>query len=395
MQIQIRHLIYILSLLVLGLSTQTAQAANQFPPADGAVICLPGVNLNIANDCAPSGSAQYLTELAQQGITFPSEPFPVQYPAFSLNYIPYQYAQVRTDQAPVYGSLEQAIAGDDKTAVRRIDSPFSYISYYQDTVVDGARYYEIALNNWMTAIDVSRVTPQRFQGLNFASTPSQPFGWVLSYLSRTSGYVETKYTPGNSTDDYTEIYYNNHQLVWVYDSVEVDGIEWYMIGPDEWVPQYVIARVIPNTTPPEGVTGDRWIEVNLFEQTVSVYENRQLIFASIIASGLDPFWTQPGLFQIYEKLESTPMRGSFEADRSDAYYLEDVPWTMYFDQARALHGAYWRANLGFPQSHGCVNLSIGDARFLFDWAVLGDWVYVWDPSGETPDDPEYYGAGGA
>jgi len=395
MQYQLRLSIFVLLFLALGLSVHPAQAADEFPPADGAAICLPGANLNVVNDCAPSGSAQYLTELAQMGITFPVEPFPVQYPEFALNYIPHQYAQVRTDQAPVYGSLEQAIAGDDKTAVRRIDSPFSYISYYQDTVVDGARYYEIALNNWMTAIDVSRVTPQRFQGLNFTSTPSQPFGWVLSYLSQTSGYVETKRTPGYSADDYTEIYYNNHDLVWVYDTAQANGIEWYMIGPDEWVPQYVIARVIPNATPPEGVTGDRWIEVNLFEQTVSVYENRQLIFASIIASGLNPFWTQPGLFQIYEKLESTPMRGSFEADRSDAYYLEDVPWTMYFDQARALHGAYWRANLGFPQSHGCVNLSIGDARWLFDWAVLGDWVYVWDPSGETPDDPEYYGSGGA
>jgi lipoprotein-anchoring transpeptidase ErfK/SrfK len=153
--------------------------------------------------------------------------------------------------------------------------------------------------------------------------------------------------------------------------------------------------VIPNTTPPEGVDGDRWIEINLYEQTVAVYDQRQLVFATLIASGLDPFWTRPGLFRIFEKLDTTPMRGSFEVDRSDAYYLEDVPWTMYFDQARALHGAYWRANLGFPQSHGCVNLSIGDSRWIFDWAEIGDWVYVWDPSGETPVDEDLYTAGGA
>jgi lipoprotein-anchoring transpeptidase ErfK/SrfK len=168
-----------------------------------------------------------------------------------------------------------------------------------------------------------------------------------------------------------------------------------MVGPDEWVHQKVVARVIPNTTPPEGVPGDRWIEINLFEQTVAVYDNRELVFATLMASGLEPLWTQPGLFQIYQKHETTPMRGSFEADRSDAYYLEDVPWTMYFDQARALHGAYWRANLGFPQSHGCVNLSVGDSRWIFDWASVGDWVYVWDPSGETPEDPNHYTAGGA
>ena len=387
--------VLLITSITLLVFTPSVQAADDPRPGDGAEICLPGVYLNIGSDCLASGPSQYLTELAKSGITFPTEPFPVQPPDFALNYIEYQYAQVRTADAPVYATLEQAIQGDDRTAIRKIDSPFSYISYYQDTVVNDARYYEIEKDNWMTAYDVSRVTHPRFQGMTFKRTPSQSFGWVLSYLSRTSGYVETKRTPGSQLEDYTGIQYKNHQLVWVYDTVQADDIEWYLIGPDEWVPQNVIARVIPNTTPPEGVTGGRWIEINLFEQTISVYQDQELVFATLIASGLDPFWTRPGIFQIFNKLESTPMRGSFETDRSDAYYLEDVPWTMYFDQSRALHGAYWRANLGFPQSHGCVNLSIGDARWLFEWANLGDWVYVWDPSGKTPVDEDLYTAGGA
>jgi lipoprotein-anchoring transpeptidase ErfK/SrfK len=67
---------------------------------------------------------------------------------------------------------------------------------------------------------------------------------------------------------------------------------------------------------------------------------------------------------------------------------------MYFDEARALHGAYWRAKMGYPQSHGCVNLAVGDARWVYEWAQDSDWVYVWDPSGETPTDPSVYGSGG-
>jgi len=173
-----------------------------------------------------------------------------------------------------------------------------------------------------------------------------------------------------------------------------------MIAPDEWIPekyeyQRRIGRVIPNTTPPEGVENGRWIEVNLEQQTIAVYQNHELIFVTLIASGLEPFWTRPGLFQIYEKHETTPMRGSFEADRSDAYYLEDVPWTMYFDNARAIHGAYWHNKFGAVLSHGCVNLSVGDSHWVFDWAEAGDWVYVWDPSGKTPTDPAAYGDGGA
>ncbi|HEX9011914.1 MAG TPA: L,D-transpeptidase, partial [Anaerolineaceae bacterium] len=108
-----------------------------------------------------------------------------------------------------------------------------------------------------------------------------------------------------------------------------------------------------------------------------------------------PFYTRPGLFHIYKRLELETMRGTFEADHSDFYYLEDVPWTMYFDEARSLHGAYWRTLYGYMASHGCVNLSPGDAHWLFNWAKEGDWVYVWDPTGQTPTDPKFYGAGGA
>jgi lipoprotein-anchoring transpeptidase ErfK/SrfK len=88
------------------------------------------------------------------------------------------------------------------------------------------------------------------------------------------------------------------------------------------------------------------------------------------------------------------MSGASGTVGKDAYYLEDLPWTMYYDGPRALHGAYWRAKMGFTQSHGCINMTIGDAHWLFNWAQMGDWVYVWDPSGQTPTDPSLYGSGG-
>lgn len=358
------------------------------------VLCLPGVYLDVVSDCQPGGPSAYLTTLATQHVTLPTPPLPATKPDFNLTYANTAYGQVRTHNAPVYGSLEDAQRGNKEKAVQRIDASFGYISYSDEAVIDGARFYMVSPGAWMTANDVIRVTAPRFQGLTFTETPRLPFGWVLTYLSP-APQVETKRTPGNENNDYTGHLLNNHDIVWVYDTVNVNGADWYMVGPDEWVHQNVIARVIPNTTPPSGVTGNRWIEINLFEQTIAVYENYQLVFASLIASGLDPFWTRPGLFQIYEMLETTPMRGAFEADRSDAYYLEDVPWTMYFDERRAIHGAYWRANLGFPQSHGCVNMSIGDAQWIYQWAQPGDWVYVWDPSGITPTDPDAYTAGGA
>ena len=68
-----------------------------------------------------------------------------------------------------------------------------------------------------------------------------------------------------------------------------DNLTWDLVGPGEWVDARQVARVDPVTTPPEGVTGGRWIEVNLFEQTVSVYDNNRLIFATMVSTGVDRF----------------------------------------------------------------------------------------------------------
>jgi len=385
----------ILSSLFLAAFFSMPTAAHQEPSLNPqnqeyiAPLCIPGIYNYTPSNCLPLGPSQYLTNLANVGITLPVIPLPAQQADPALTQIDVSYAEVRTESAPVYGSLEDAMSHRKKNAIHYIYAAFAYISYQESTVVDKKRYYNIGPGAWMTAADVSRIgVLPRFQGLTFHATPKTFFGWVLAYLS--SDPVETKHTPGNQSTDFTGHNYKNHEVVRVYDVRNVDGKDWYLVGPDEWLSDRVVATVTPNTTPPTGVDNGRWIEVNLKEQTLSVYDNYQLVFATLIASGMEPFWTRPGLFQIREKLEKTPMSGSAGPSYADAYYLEDVPWTMYFDDARALHGAYWRAKLGFPQSHGCVNMTVGDAHWLFNWANVGDWVYVWDPTGKTPTDPELY-----
>ena len=287
------------------------------------------------------------------------------------------------EPAPVYATLSDAVA--QANPVRSLDPGFiRYVSYVNWQEVDGKTFVQMSTGEWVRA---GRARYSGFQGLEFRSTPRNNFGWIIDQAAVRSG-------PGYASPETGSVLLRE-SAVQVYDVVELDGTKWYRIGLNDWVERRFIRMVNVNTTPPQGVDNGRWIEVNLYEQTLSVYENNQLRFATLITSGQDPFFTQPGIFQIYKKLERETMSGAFEADRSDYYYLQDVPWTMYYDQARALHGAYWRAWFGYPGSHGCVNLSIGDARYLFDWAREGDWVYVWDPSGQTPTDPNFYGSGGA
>jgi hypothetical protein len=385
--------IFFILLSIFPVQTKAAAAlSSDSTPVSGVVLCLPGSSLSPANECTNLGPAAYLSRMAELGVTFPLHKDLGTSPDPSLTFVDIRYGEVTRENAKVYASLDDAVKNGSVT--RRIDSPYSFISYFDEAVVDGKRYYMVDYGGWMTANDISRIgTPSLFQGKIFTHTPERSFGWITFP-------VQTKRSPGFNIEDYTGQEVNRYQEVEIFSTVEIEGIDWYMIGPDEWIPekvdyQRIVGRVIPSYSPPDDVDNGRWIEVNLNDQTISVYDQNQMVFATLIASGIEPFWTRPGLFQIYQKLDSTPMRGAFEADQSDAYYLEDVPWTMYYDKARALHGAYWHNGFGSPRSHGCINMSVGDARWLFDWAREGDWVYVWDPSGDTPTDPELYGDGGA
>ncbi len=367
------------------------QSGNPAPPL---ALCLPGVYTYQPGDCLPVGPSAYLSRMAEKGITLPLPPLAYSRIDPALGNVDVRYAEVRNLPAPVFSSVDAAVNGNRKSAAERLDGSFVYVSYTNEQQAGGKKLYEIRPGAWITGNYISRLgaIPQP-HGITFNNTPTTAFGWVLTYFAQTP-QIETKRTPGYDTPDYTGRLLNLYDIVQVFATEQVNNEPWYMIGPDEWLPGKFVARVLPNPNPPAGVTGDRWIEVNLFDQTLAVYDQRRLVFATLIASGAEPFWTRPGVFQIYEKHEKTPMTGAFEADRSDAYYLEDVPWTMYFDQARALHGAYWRAKMGFEQSHGCVNLTVGDAHWLFDWSQIGDWVYVWDPSGKTPTDESLYSSGG-
>lgn len=378
----------ILILFILALLPYPEAAMAQSPaaaaeePYPGLPVCLPGVYLQDPGGCLPLGPSTYLTEMAQKGLVYPLRALPAARPDPALMKMPIAYAKINLDaneRVPIYASLDDAMAGTN---------PVRYVApgrlRYLSFAYRSGKYVQLVTGEWVRAAPMAYTS---YQGLLFRQTPRNGFGWIIE----NSG---TRTAPDYNAP-LTGKKYVQTNVLQVYATEKVKGMDWYMVGLDEWIDYQNFRAVVVATTPPQGVTGGRWIEVNLYSQTMSVYDNNSLIFSTLIASGIDPFYTRPGLFKIYKKKETETMSGAFEADRSDYYYLEDVPWTMYYDEARALHGAYWRTRFGFPQSHGCVNISPGDAHWLFDWAKEGDPVYVWDPSGKTPVDPKFYGPGGA
>lgn len=347
-------------------------------------LCLPGMPADGA--CLPYGPAQTVAEMEAAGFPYPPSALPAASPPYALNTMPIYVAKINleeTEPAKIYGSPGDAAAG-----VNPIDQipagSLRYIRYIARVDFDGNPYLQLSTGGWLRA---SPASYSDFQGLVFFENPRNDFGWIID---QTSSYREPTFSSQTTGKNY-----HQEDVIQIYGQVQADGVVWYEIGHNEWVNSLKARAVTVDLNPPEGVEGNRWISINVyaFGQTMSVYDNGRLQFATLIASGYEPFYTRPGLFQIYEKKPLETMQGSFETDRSDFYYLQDVPWTMYFDEARALHATYWHTLFGYTQSHGCVNLSPGDAHWLYDWAEVGDYVYVYDPSGETPTDGSFYGPG--
>jgi len=52
---------------------------------------------------------------------------------------------------------------------------------------------------------------------------------------------------------------------------------------------------------------------------------------------------------------------------SRKYHNSPMPYSIFFRGGYAIHGSYATGALGRPASHGCVRLSVDNARQLYDW----------------------------
>jgi len=140
------------------------------------------------------------------------------------------------------------------------------------------------------------------------------------------------------------------------------------------------------------IDGRKYIVVNLTEQTLTAYQGNQIVLETPVSTGVDPNSTEVGAFHVRIKFELKDMTGvtdgsgevtavgaTSEGQDGEQYLVHDVPHVMFINyQAEALHGAYWHNNFGQRMSHGCINLPLDVAAYLYYWAPLGTAVTVVD-----------------
>jgi hypothetical protein len=120
------------------------------------------------------------------------------------------------------------------------------------------------------------------------------------------------------------------------------------------------------------------IEVEISTQTLTCFEYDKIVMQTKVSTGLPSLYSGEGIptstplgsFNIDNKFPSKHMgNGSLTSDLK-AYELVGVPWNCFFtDKGHAFHGAYWHDNFGFQMSHGCINMRITDAKWLFLWTL--------------------------
>ncbi|MEL6405803.1 MAG: L,D-transpeptidase family protein [Chloroflexota bacterium] len=251
-----------------------------------------------------------------------------------------------------------------------IPQGFNFVNVVSQT--DG--WIQAEDGDWIRMEDGYSVPASEFTGVLLPEDWTLPFGWILDITG-----IYASSVPGGEPDSNTGLVPLHYERFNIYDEVLADdGWVYYLVGPDQWVKQ-IYMTVIKPTPRPDDVFG-RWVAVDLFEQSLVAYDGNRPVFATLISTGLPGTETNEGVFEVWARLERDGMSGATGAP--NAYALQSVPWVQYFDDGISLHGTYWHDLFGYRRSRGCVNLSISDSRWVYDFftptAQAGDpsFVYV-------------------
>jgi hypothetical protein len=218
-----------------------------------------------------------------------------------------------------------------------------------------------------------------FEGVKIGSEGESrhlPLGWVVSPRARQyriedgdasrADEKNGKLRRGDSVERFTIVQLTGKKV-----TIEDRG---YFETDEGWWLRDVDAAVTRPGPPPKNLApGEKWIDVNLSTQSLVAYEGDKPVYATIVSTGrhndedkTKDHRTVQGEFRIREKHIAATMEDDGASD--GPYSIQDVPWIQYFEGSYALHGAFWHSMFGRERSHGCVNMTPHDAKYVFQWA---------------------------
>ncbi len=273
--------------------------------------------------------------------------------------LPFAYVMVGGDdttEVPLWANVEDMKAGaapafklkkGDTVAVKIEPKPLMH---------EGATYHVAEDGRVLPAKGTfSLGEKSQWQGVPISETATLPFAWVTP--------AEAKVYPGAEVGSAIEKLARRTRVA-ILEESGTGARRRIRVGDGRWMRAADLneARLYPQPT--GATTHNRWIDVDLGEQVLVAYEGDRPVFATLVSSGR-AITTPRGNYPIWAKVSHITMKSQPYEDKT--YYVDRVPWAMFFQAHNAIHGAYWHDRFGVTKSHGCVNVAPRDARWLFAW----------------------------
>jgi hypothetical protein len=168
----------------------------------------------------------------------------------------------------------------------------------------------------------------------------------------------------------------------------IDGIRFEEAEEGYWLRAQDVTVVVRRSKFPEIAKGSqKWLDVSLANQTITAYEGKKPVYATLISSGRDILGdpqqaaaTPRGAFRVLSKHVSLPID---PREVNQAFDVAEAPWALSLEGGFAITATYW-SEVGEAQSFHNIALSPIDARHLWMWAtpaVPDGWHGAYDQGG--------------
>lgn len=263
--------------------------------------------------------------------------------------------------------IEELEGAPDSPLLRRMLSRM-YVSLDREVRAgSGGSYWHTQSGGYVRTGAVSTLrTGATFQGVRLEGATHLPAAFAISAVTPTYTQVGTAMHASGRAPRLTYFQLTGDP------PVRIGADEYHRTSDGLFVRSRNVRLVTIHEPPSDLAPNEKWVDVNLDHQSLVAYEGTTPVYVTLVSTGLrrrgsatDNYETIQGAFRIQSKHVATTMDGN---SNDGPYSIEDVPWVMYFEQSFALHGAFWHNGFGLMHSHGCVNLSPPDARWVFGWS---------------------------
>lgn len=254
---------------------------------------------------------------------------------------------VKTPDGYIYGGMIQPVGNQPNVPIEVI--PPGKDGFWAEVTVP---YVDLAH-------DGVQASPWLRDNIAYNFPPRLYYGQVvwMDQIRNSNGFIEYRWNEGANGRGYG---YGAHgEYYWA------DGAGFRVLTDED------VAPISPDVDPAE-----KTIRLNLDRQSLACYEGNREVYFCRVSTGItytDPttgelvdYSTPAGKLLTHWKIISKNMTAG---DEASGYSTPAVPWCTYIQGGVAIHGAFWHSAFGERRSHGCVNVAIEDAKWIFRWTT--------------------------